>query len=101
MFYTFLLAVLQMFLRKLEILSRMKWNSCGLLLILSNLLCISAVDLTGPCEKNPEKKPFCAQTVNKLSGSGSGSKEENDIFILGTDGFMGYSKTGDSYQTCS
>ncbi|XP_048063648.1 adhesion G-protein coupled receptor G2 isoform X2 [Megalobrama amblycephala] len=85
---------LQMFLRKLEILSRMKWNSCGLLLILSNLFCISAVDLTRPCEHNPRNVSGCPLTNIKSSGSGNGINVENDIFILGADGFMGYWKTG-------
>lgn len=89
-FYAFLLAALQMFLRNLEILSGMKLNICSLLLI----FCISAGDLN-IC-KNKPKKPGCA-ILNKIIASDPGNGNDvKGIFILGTDGFMGYFKTGDS-----
>lgn len=104
MFYTFLLAALQMLLRNLKILSGMKWNICGLLLILSSLSCIFAGQ-GKPCEKKPDK-PLCAITdmmskPQNQAGNGQGNDMEMDMFILGTDGFMGYMKTGDSNHTRS
>jgi len=87
-----------MFLRILEILSGMKWNIWGLLLI-SVLFCISADPASKPeCKRNPNKPP-CA-LVNAIispTQSNSGNREDVEgIFILGTDRFMGYMKKGDS-----
>ncbi|XDV41280.1 hypothetical protein PO909_010172 [Leuciscus waleckii] len=84
-----------MFLRNLEILSGMKLNICSLLLI----FCISAGDLKNTC-KNESKKPGCA-IIDKIILSTRNEGNENDaegIFILGTDGFMGYLKTGDCWN---
>lgn len=92
-FYTFLFAALQMFLRILEMKSGMKWNVCGLLLI-SALFCISAKNHFKKWCKDKPRKPTCA-IFNSMSSTGNGNDMEG-IFILGTDGFMGYMKTGDS-----
>uniref|UniRef100_A0A8C1KCZ8 Adhesion G protein-coupled receptor G11 n=1 Tax=Cyprinus carpio TaxID=7962 RepID=A0A8C1KCZ8_CYPCA len=77
----------QMLLKNLENLSGMKWNICGLLLILSVPFCISVGPFSKPCNK----------TINYLCpipGSTSNKAGNMDIFILGRDGFMGYLKTG-------
>ncbi|XP_067239373.1 adhesion G protein-coupled receptor G3 isoform X2 [Chanodichthys erythropterus] len=87
--------------RNPEILSGIMWNSCGLLLILSAHFCISAGD---PCKHwNNRIRDKCNPVIDLISsalssGSDSGSDMEKNIFILGTDGFMGYMKTGDCWN---
>ncbi len=101
--HCFWTASLQMFLRNLKILSAMKWIICGLLLILSSLSCI----FTGEgksCQKNPDKHACIKNMMSKpqsQAGNGQGNNMEMDMFILGTDGFMGYMQTGDSNHTRS
>ncbi|KAL1254090.1 hypothetical protein QQF64_016319 [Cirrhinus molitorella] len=79
----------QMLLRNLEILSGMKWTICGLLLIVSALSCISAGKKF--CE---HKKPQLCTVFSGTVSENCQNTEEVDMFILGTDGFMGYLKTG-------
>ncbi|XP_039503958.1 adhesion G-protein coupled receptor G5 [Pimephales promelas] len=91
-----------MFLRILEILSGMKWNIWGLLLISPGLFCISAKQTKAvetACGKNPNK-PVCAG-VNAIKWSNSGNGKNLDgIVILGTDGLMGFMEKGYS-STCN
>ncbi|XP_016087118.1 uncharacterized protein [Sinocyclocheilus grahami] len=76
----------QMLSRNLEILSGMKWNIRGLLLILSALFCISVGDSTGNI---PPKCPLHSKSADTKNGN-----KEMDMFILGSCGFKGYMKTG-------
>ncbi|XP_016411253.1 adhesion G-protein coupled receptor G5-like [Sinocyclocheilus rhinocerous] len=77
----------QMLLRNLENPSGMKWNICGLLLILSVPFCISVGPWSKPCDKTHNY--LCP-----IPGSTSNETGNLDILILGRDGFMGYLKTG-------
>lgn len=99
-----------MFMRNLEILSGMKWTLCGLLLIPA-IFCISAEDCSKVCERSPNHKIcnnnnalglwlWLANTFStQFLVSNNGKDAEKVIFILGTDGFMGYMRTGDSNKT--
>ncbi|XP_050994527.1 adhesion G-protein coupled receptor G5 [Labeo rohita] len=80
-----------MLLRNLEILSGMKWNICGLVLILSALSCMFAENNNKmSCVRKQSNQP-CS-----IPGRTSDCKnnEDVDMFILGADCFMGYLKTG-------
>lgn len=86
-------------MRNLKNPSGMKWNTCGLLLILPALFSISGVSLK-KCEKKDNKPPCITGMMQKLQNQ-AGNYMEMDMFILGEDGFMGYIKTGDSNHTRS
>ncbi|XP_026118365.1 adhesion G-protein coupled receptor G2-like [Carassius auratus] len=85
-------AVLQMLLRNLKILSGMKWNICGLLLILPALFSISAEGKKNCKEGNHGH--VCSPVMRENKQNQDGTDMEMDMFILGDDGFMGYIEAG-------